>query len=146
MGSIELVIAIDEKLYNRMKTYHGLDDTYIAVKKGIPLPEGAEILSKEEYSDLCMRAADHKEDKKQESCNDEEHNLQEPNTWHWIPVSYRLPEENKTVMASTTYGVYPEAKYTEEYGWEWAYESGADYWKELDEVEAWMPLPKRYEP
>lgn len=56
---MELVIDIPEKLYNRMKTYHGLDDTYIAVKKGIPLPEGAEILSKEEYSDLCMRAADH---------------------------------------------------------------------------------------
>lgn len=67
---------------------------------------------------------------------------QEP---EWIPVSERLPEENKTVIASTKYGVYPEAKYTKEYGWEWAYESGADYWRELDEVEAWMPLPKRYD-
>lgn len=68
---------------------------------------------------------------------------QEP---EWIPVSERLPEENKTVIASTKYGVYPETKYTKEYGWEWAYESGADYWRELDEVEAWMPLPKRYKP
>lgn len=66
------------------------------------------------------------------------------NTNKWIPVSERLPEENKTVIASTKYGVYPEAKYTKEYGWEWAYESGADYWRELDEVEAWMPLPKPY--
>ena len=62
----------------------------------------------------------------------------------WIPVSERLPEENKTVIASTKYGVYPEARYTKEDGWEWAYESGADYWVDLDEVEAWMPLPEPY--
>lgn len=62
----------------------------------------------------------------------------------WIPVSERLPEENKTVIASTKYGVYPETRYTKEYGWEWAYESGADYWRELDEVEAWKPLPESY--
>lgn len=66
---------------------------------------------------------------------------------HWIPVSERFPEEDKTVIASTKYGVYPEARYTEENGWEWAYESGADYWEEIkDDVEAWMPLPKRYKP
>lgn len=66
----------------------------------------------------------------------------------WIPVNEGLPEENKTVMVSTKYGgVYPEARYTEECGWEWAYESGADYWEEIeDDVEAWMPLPKRYKP
>ena len=62
----------------------------------------------------------------------------------WIPVSERLPEENKTVIASTKYGVYPEAKYTKEYGWEWAYEAGADYWRDLEDVTAWMPLPERY--
>lgn len=64
----------------------------------------------------------------------------------WIPVREGLPKENKTVIASTKYGVYPETKYTKEYGWEWAYESGADYWKELEDVEAWMPLPKPYDP
>lgn len=62
----------------------------------------------------------------------------------WIPVSERLPEENKTVIASTKYGVYPETKYTKEYGWEWAYESGTDYWRELEDVMAWMPLPEPY--
>ena len=62
----------------------------------------------------------------------------------WIPVSERLPEENKTVIASTKYGVYPETHYTKEYGWEWAYESGMDYWRELNDVEAWMPLPEPY--
>ena len=41
----------------RAFAYQGLDDTYVAVKNGIPLPEGAEILTKEAYSDLCMRAA-----------------------------------------------------------------------------------------
>ena len=63
----------------------------------------------------------------------------------WIPVSERLPEENKTVIAST-YAVYPEARYTKENGWEWAYESGMDYWTELPDVTAWMPLPKPYMP
>lgn len=62
----------------------------------------------------------------------------------WIPVSERLPEENEAVMASTEYGVFPEARYTKEYGWEWAYEAGADYWKEFEGVTAWMPLPKPY--
>ena len=64
----------------------------------------------------------------------------------WIPCSERLPEEGESVIASTKYGVYPEARYTKEYGWEWAYEAGTDYWRELEEVEAWMPLPKRYKP
>ena len=62
----------------------------------------------------------------------------------WIPVSEKLPEEYKTVIASTDYGVYPEARYSKEDGWEWAYESGADYWEELEYVTAWMPLPKYY--
>lgn len=64
----------------------------------------------------------------------------------WIPVDEGLPKEGESVIASTKYGVYPEARYTKEYGWEWAYEAGADYWRELEEVEAWMPLPKRYKP
>lgn len=64
----------------------------------------------------------------------------------WIPISEELPKEGQTVIASTKYGVYPEARYTKEYGWEWAYEAGADYWKELEDVTAWMPLPKQYEP
>ena len=64
----------------------------------------------------------------------------------WIPITERLPEENKTVIASTKYGVYPEARYTKENGWAWAYESGLDYWVKLEDVTAWMPLPKRYEP
>ena len=62
----------------------------------------------------------------------------------WILVSERLPEENRTVIASTEYGLYPEARYTKEDGWEWAYESGADYWEELAEVIAWIPLPPPY--
>lgn len=63
---------------------------------------------------------------------------------HWIPCSERLPEENKTVIASTKRGVFPEAMYTKEDGWAWAFESGADYWEELDGVIAWMPLPEPY--
>ena len=64
----------------------------------------------------------------------------------WIPVSEKLPEEYNTVIASTNDGViYPEARYSKEKGWEWAYESGADYWVEIEsDVLAWMPLPKAY--
>lgn len=64
----------------------------------------------------------------------------------WVPISEDLPKEGESVIASTKYGVYPEARYTKEYGWEWAYEAGADYWRELEEVEAWMPLPELYKP
>lgn len=63
---------------------------------------------------------------------------------NWIPVSEKPPKENETVIASTKYCIYPESRYTKEEGWQWAYESGADYWVELEDVEAWMPLPKRY--
>ena len=73
-----------------------------------------------------------------------------PKEPRWIPVSERLPEENKSVIASTELGVFSEARYSKEYGWEWAYEAGADYWRNLedtgDTVTAWMPLPKKYEP
>jgi hypothetical protein len=63
----------------------------------------------------------------------------------WIPVSEKMPEEGKTVMASTNYGIYPEARYSKKYGWEWPWEAGADYWTEIvDSVEAWMPLPEPY--
>jgi hypothetical protein len=66
-------------------------------------------------------------------------------TGKWIPVSERLPEEGKTVMASTNYGIYPEARYSEKYGWKWPWEVGEDYWTEIvDSVEAWMPLPEPY--
>ena len=64
----------------------------------------------------------------------------------WNPINEGLPKENKTVIASTLRSIYPEARYTKENGWEWAYESGAGYWKELEDVEAWMPLPKPYKP
>ena len=69
----------------------------------------------------------------------------EPEMGHWIPVSEAFPKENKTVIASSKYIVYPEARYSKENGWEWAYESGADYWVQInDNVTAWMPLPAPY--
>lgn len=66
----------------------------------------------------------------------------------WIPVSERLPEDYKTVIASVDRGyVYPEARYSKEDGWEWAYEAGANYWPKIEsDVIAWMPLPDPYEP
>ena len=36
---MKVVIDIDKKLYDRMKTYHGLDDAYFSIKHGIPLSE-----------------------------------------------------------------------------------------------------------
>ena len=63
----------------------------------------------------------------------------------WIPVSERLPEDYETVIASNGHEyVYPETRYSKEYGWQWAYESGMDYWEDLKGVDAWMPLPQPY--
>ena len=65
----------------------------------------------------------------------------------WIPVTERTPKEEETVIVSGKYNVYPEARFTKEYGWEWAYEAGTGYWTSIIEpVEAWMPLPKPYKP
>lgn len=68
-----------------------------------------------------------------------------PNEARLIPVSERLPEPKRIVIASTKNVVYPEARYTPT-GWEWAYKSGAVYYwiKIAVDVVAWMPLPKPY--
>lgn len=67
------------------------------------------------------------------------------NADRWIPCGERLPEDYETVIASVDGFIYPEARYSKEDGWEWAYESGADYWKKIEDyVIAWMPLPKPY--
>ena len=62
----------------------------------------------------------------------------------WISVKDRLPEDEVTVMASCGQCVLSEARYSKKNGWEWAYESGSDYWEELYDVSAWMPLPEPY--
>lgn len=65
----------------------------------------------------------------------------------WIPVSERLPEDYETVIASVDGEyVYSEARYSKEFGWEWAAESCSDYWIDLNGVDAWMHLPKAYKP
>lgn len=54
---MQVVINISEKIYESVMdgTYCGT--LYQELKNGTPLPEGAEILTKEAYSDLCMRAS-----------------------------------------------------------------------------------------
>ena len=60
-GSMKIVIDVPNWLYNAIMEHRepvysqSLGD---AVRDGTPLPEGAEILTKEAYSDLCMRSAD----------------------------------------------------------------------------------------
>lgn len=63
---MQIVINIDDDFYKRAMVYKGeqfpndddlLSALIIAVNNGVPLPEGAEILTKEAYSDLCMRAS-----------------------------------------------------------------------------------------
>lgn len=72
-------------------------------------------------------------------------------TTDWIPVSYSLPNDYETVIATVEedyggkeYFVYPEARYSKRYGWEWAYEAGCDYWQKLSGVVAWQALPTPY--
>lgn len=97
----------------------------------------------EEYLDKIMTVEEMLDTYTNEGCPTIYSN---PEPARWIPVSEELPKENKTVIASTEYGVYPETRYSKKYGWEWAYEAGADYWEDLEDVTAWMPLPERYEP
>lgn len=59
---MQIVIEIDEEDYRRIQdtsdVFNSLTSRiYSTIRNGIPLSEGAEILSKEGYSDLCMRAA-----------------------------------------------------------------------------------------
>lgn len=61
---MELVIDIDKEDYKRIQDTSDVFNSLTsrassAIRNGIPLPEGAEILSKEAYSDLCIRAEDH---------------------------------------------------------------------------------------
>lgn len=38
--------------------------------------------------------------------------------------------------------VMSDCRYNPDYGWEWAYEAGADYWEDVSgRVTHWMPYP-----
>lgn len=57
---MQVLIDIPNWLYNAIMECtepHYSKSLGDAVRDGIPLPEGAEILTKEAYSDLCMRAS-----------------------------------------------------------------------------------------
>ena len=59
---MKIVIDIPNGCYEELNNgQFPVQDAYRLVawiKNGTPLPDGAEILTKEAYSDLCMRAAD----------------------------------------------------------------------------------------
>ncbi len=60
---MRIVIDIDDEDYKRIQdipdVFNSLTSrAYSIIRDGTPLPEGAEILTKEAYSDLCTRAAD----------------------------------------------------------------------------------------
>ena len=58
---MKVIIDIPEYIY-KVCQGHG-DPVYGYIAKGTPLPEGAEILTKEAYSDLCMSAAERTEER-----------------------------------------------------------------------------------
>lgn len=109
-----------------------------------PEPPTVAFLCKDKGTEYCHHTTHIEQARNFEKVGPNKWMEKDPKRGEWIPCSERLPEENKTVIASTKYGVFPEARYTKEYGWEWAYESGADYWEELEDVTAWMPLPESY--
>ena len=59
---MQIVIDIPEETYkatcNGCMLPPDVDNVVRGIKNGTPLPDGAEILTKEAYSDLCTRAAD----------------------------------------------------------------------------------------
>ena len=58
---MKLLIEIPEETHERIKenTYCGIlnEQIYNAIANGQPLPEDCEILTKEAYEDLCLRAS-----------------------------------------------------------------------------------------
>lgn len=59
---MKIVIDIDDEDYKRIQdipdVFNSLTSrTYSAIRNGTPLSDGAEILTKEAYSDLCTRAS-----------------------------------------------------------------------------------------
>lgn len=52
---MKVVIDIDKKLYDRMKTYHGLDDAYFSIKHGIQLDDFMRSEVNEEDPIYCDR-------------------------------------------------------------------------------------------
>lgn len=59
----------------------------------------------------------------------------------WIPVSERLPEENIHVLCQFYMGGMAECYHAHDY---WHIVGG--FRIKIDDVLAWMPLPKPYEP
>ena len=56
---MKLIVDISAEDFEKVKCGRGaVSMMRKAIIHGTPLPEGAEILTKEAYSDLCMRAAD----------------------------------------------------------------------------------------
>ena len=57
---MQIVIDIPEDTYNHLRNGGSIGASLMienVIKNGTPLPKGAEILTKEAYSDLCMRAS-----------------------------------------------------------------------------------------
>ena len=68
---MKIVIDISAEDFEKVKCGRGaVSMMRKAIIHGTPLPEGAEILTKEAYSDLCLRAANY-EARKAEPCEDD---------------------------------------------------------------------------
>lgn len=62
----------------------------------------------------------------------------------WISVSERLPEFSKEVLTCSNGGFIEIQSLEESYSGYWENQKGD--WSDFDEIIAWMPLPKHYEP
>lgn len=62
----------------------------------------------------------------------------------WIPVSEKLPEEGKEVLTCSNGGFIEIQSFEDSYDGYWENQKGD--WTDLEEITAWMPLPKPYEP
>lgn len=135
---MKLIVEIPDEEYKMCKLLanNGMSSTAIQrILNGTLLPEGAEILTKEAYSDLCLRASripcylD-------SPCEYQNEDVKIPcEERRWIPVSERLPENNPLCLY-TVWGDSPNDKLV----------IISDLVEECKEhFIAWMPLPKPYE-
>ena len=67
----------------------------------------------------------------------------QPKTGRWVPVGERLPKENEEVLVTTVWG---KVAIGERYSTLDYFINDGEINANEDEIVAWMPLPKRYDP
>lgn len=135
----------DYEVYKRLSETRIVGSAIQRIVDSTPLPEGAEILTAEAYSDLCLRASKEKSKwnviKKRPMDAEEREELSEELGYDIADEDafayYNIPEEGKEVFITTSWGSVTTDTIEYDVGF---------YWEEhdMEDVVAWTPLPEPY--